>query len=330
MKQNHSIHFLTAEKLTLFYIFISACVIAIIKPGLHTSLLLLGHRLMITLGILLLAFIGTKKNLKIIRFIRNLAMGSLLAFWYPETFDINKFETNRDYLLAGWEQKLFGFQPALIFSKHYPQNWICELMNMGYFSFYFIILGVGLYFYFRNRKYFDYFFFTVLGAFFVYYIIYIIFPTAGPQFYYAAIGYHNAASGVFPELGNFFGTHSLITGNYTNDHGIFFNLVETTQKVGERPTAAFPSSHVGISTLIMVLLLHAKQYRTFILFFPIYAILVIATVYIRAHYFVDVLAGFGTAVAFYAISIPAYKFFRTADTATMLVSNTEHTFRANM
>ena len=36
-------------------------------------------------------------------------------------------------------------------------------------------------------------------------------------------------------------------------HGFFYSLVEGSQQVGERPTAAFPSSHVGMSTVLMIM-----------------------------------------------------------------------------
>lgn len=65
------------------------------------------------------------------------------------------------------------------------------------------------------------------------------------------------------------------------------DLVESVQKFGERPTAAFPSSHVGISTLILLLLIRGRHYSAFTITFPLYLILVFATIYIQAHYVVD-------------------------------------------
>jgi membrane-associated phospholipid phosphatase len=54
------------------------------------------------------------------------------------------------------------------------------------------------------------------------------------------------------------------------------------------------------------------KYRRFILFaclFPIYLALVFATVYIQAHYAIDVFAGWVSAVSFYFLGSFVYKLF---------------------
>jgi membrane-associated phospholipid phosphatase len=84
-------------------------------------------------------------------------------------------------------------------------------------------------------------------------------------------------------------------------------LVETSQLVGERPTAAFPSSHVGITTLIMLLFFQIKKYKILVLLLPIYIFLVAATVYIQAHYLIDLLAGLVTSVTLYFSGKYLYK-----------------------
>jgi hypothetical protein len=55
----------------------------------------------------------------------------LIVFWYPETFDINRFISNHDYLLANWDQMLFGFQPAFLFCQFFTWHWFSELMIYG-------------------------------------------------------------------------------------------------------------------------------------------------------------------------------------------------------
>jgi len=77
--------------------------------------------------------------------------------------------------------------------------------------------------------------------------------------------------------------------------------VEMTQASGERPTAAFPSSHVGISTILLILLWQNRLWL-FALAIPFYVLLCCATVYIQAHYLIDVFGGFVTAVIFYSIA----------------------------
>ena len=75
-------------------------------------------------------------------------------------------------------------------------------------------------------------------------------------------------------------------------------LVGMAQASGERPTAAFPSSHIGISTVIMLLAMRAKRGLALALA-PFYVLLCCATVYIKAHYLVDAFAGVITGVLLY-------------------------------
>lgn len=90
------------------------------------------------------------------------------------------------------------------------------------------------------------------------------------------------------------------------DHGFFFNLVEASQEVGERPTAAFPSSHVGISTIVMIMAYRVNKKLCYFLA-PFYVLLCCATVYIQAHYLIDVIAGWISAVCIYITATYMYK-----------------------
>ena len=303
-----SVRFFSVEKLTFIYILITFLIILFLRPEMKTCCKLLSVRLLIVFLIFGLAYFNSIKNWWVIRFSRFAFVGALLIYWYPETFDINRMIPNFDYLLADLEQKIFGFQPALAFSQMYPQRWFCELLNMGYFAYYPLIIVTSAYLYFKDRRYFEYFFFIVLFSFFCYYTLYILFPTAGPQFYFQAIGLDQVQAGVFPHVGYYFDKHQeLLTPAYNS--GFFSQIVQNTQQVGERPTAAFPSSHVGISTLIFILILKNRRYIFFSMLFPIYLALVAATVYIQAHYVIDVIAGLVTSVLFYYLGSIAYKEF---------------------
>ena len=81
--------------------------------------------------------------------------------------------------------------------------------------------------------------------------------------------------------------------------GFFYHLVEDAKAAGERPTAAFPSSHVGISTICMFLIAHARNYKLLAILAPLYFLLCCATVYIQAHYLVDAIAGVISAILVY-------------------------------
>ena len=143
--------------------------------------------------------------------------------------------------------------------------------------------------------------FIVLASFFLYYVIFIFVPVVGPTFYFNAVGVDQIAKGVFPDLGLYFNNHQECLPSPGDVNGVFYQLVESAKEAGERPTAAFPSSHVGCSTVLMLLALHTKKRWLVWLLLPLYVLLCFATVYIQAHYAIDAIAGFITAVVFYLV-----------------------------
>ena len=222
---------------------------------------------------------------------------AFLSWWYPDTYELNRMLPNLDHVFATWEQQLFGCQPALLFSQltaHLPtlvSNIFSELMDLGYASYYPMIATVIIYYFFFRYKEFQRAAFIVLAAFFIFYVVFIVVPVTGPTFYYQAVGIDNIAQGIFPNLGSYFNLHQecMPSPGYTD--GIFYHLVENAKAAGERPTAAFPSSHVGISTILMFLAWHTWERRLFFVLLPFFVLLCISTVYIQAHYAIDALAG---------------------------------------
>ncbi len=236
---------------------------------------------------------------RLTRFIRVGVQLGLLAWWYPDTYELNRIFPNLDHLFARWEQMMFGCQPALLFAAKFPSHIVSELMDMGYASYYPMIVLTILYFFVCRYQEFERAATVVLVSFFAYYVIYVFLPVTGPTFYYKAIGMEYVVKGIFPQVHDYFNTHTdcLPSPGYT--HGIFYQLVEDAKAAGERPTAAFPSSHVGISTICMLLVLYARNYKLLVLMLPFYLLLCMATVYIQAHYAIDAIAGFVTAILFF-------------------------------
>jgi membrane-associated phospholipid phosphatase len=129
---------------------------------------------------------------------------------------------------------------------------------------------------------------------------------AGPQFYFPAIGMDNVMMENFLSIGDYFNHNDVLLPGPDFEKGLFYQLVETSQEVGERPTAAFPSSHVGISTICMIMAWRVNRKLCYGLM-PFYALLCCATVYIQAHYLIDVFAGWISAVCIYILSTWMYK-----------------------
>lgn len=231
--------------------------------------------------------------------LRVLVQLALLSWWYPDTYEINRMFPNLDHVFAAWEQNLFGFQPALLFSQAVPSHIFSELMDLGYASYYPMIALVLLVYFFTCYKEFPRAAYIVLGAFFLYYVIFIFVPVVGPTFYYNAVGVDQIAKGVFPDLGLYFNNHQDCLPSPGDANGVFYQLVESAKEAGERPTAAFPSSHVGCSTVLMLLAWHSKKRWLLWVLLPLFVLLCFATVYIQAHYAIDAIAGLITGVLIY-------------------------------
>ena len=244
---------------------------------------------------------------RITKMVRIIAQMALLAWWYPDTYEINRMFPNLDHIFAGWEQDLFGCQPALLFAKALPWAVVSELMSMGYFMYYPMIALVTFYYFFCRYYEAERAVFVMLSSFFIYYLIYIYVPVVGPTFYFDAVGISEITKGIFPALGDYFNTHTncLPTPGYTD--GIFYQLVEDAKNAGERPTAAFPSSHVGVSTICMLLVWHAGNRKMLYVMLPFYIFLCLATVYIQAHYLIDAIAGLISAVVIYFVLMAVSK-----------------------
>ena len=226
---------------------------------------------------------------------------ALLSWWYPDTYELNKILPNLDHLFAGYEQQLFGCQPALLFPEAISNPVFSELMHLGYASYFPLIAVVTLFYFFWRYAEFNRTVFVILTSFFLYYVIFIFLPVTGPQYYYEAAGLDNIAQGIFPNLHDYFATHDepMTMPGYSD--GFFYQCVASAHATGERPTAAFPSSHVGVTTILLFLAWRTKNRLLFFGILPFYVLMCMATVYIRAHYAIDVIGGWVSAVIFYLL-----------------------------
>lgn len=294
------------EKISLIYNFLTSLLILYMYPEMKHPGHMLWDRVLIVAMTFLLMYLYRIAPCKFSAFVRMAVQMSLLSYWYPDTFEFNRLLPNLDHVFASAEQFLFGCQPAIEFSKSLPQMEFSEAFNLGYFSYYPMIFIVAIFYFLFRFELFEKVSFVLVASFFIYYFIYIFIPVAGPQFYFPAIGLENVAAGHFPFINDYFNHHIELLPGPGYEHGFFYNLVEASQQVGERPTAAFPSSHVGISTILMIMAYRASKIL-FCCLIPFYVLLVCATVYIQAHYLIDAVAGVLTAVVIYIVSTWMYK-----------------------
>ena len=213
----------------------------------------------------------------------------LLRDWYPPILFIYYYE--KTYLfargifggrkfddeIARLEEFIFGSQPSLVFSVKFSQVWLSEFLHFCYTFYYLLIplLGFSLWAK-RDKTEFHKFMFACVLLMLLCYLIFSLFPVAGPIWFFE-------------------GTRAKFNGF------IFVKIIDLIVRKAEIPNAAFPSSHVALAFLV---LLYSFKYsrRLFWLFTPIILGLLFATVYIKAHYLIDVPAGLILGGIFFLIS----------------------------
>ena len=311
------------ERISLIYNAITTILIVLLYSRMdHPGMMLLERAgiVAITFGLI---YLYQKYPCRLSAFVRMVVQMSFLAYWYPDTFEFNRLFPNLDCFFASAEQWIFNCQPSVEFSKLCPDIWFSEPFNMGYFAYYPLIAIVAIYYFVFKFEWFEKASFVIVTSFFLYYLIYIFVPVAGPQFYFPAIGMDNVEACNFLSIGDYFNHNAILLPGPNFEQGLFFDLVEASQEVGERPTAAFPSSHVGISTILMIMAWRVNKKLCYGLT-PFYVLLCCATVYIQAHYLIDVFAGWISAVAIYILSTWMYKkWFASRDFRLVLNLNKE-------
>ena len=304
--QEPEIKFLAVEKLNLLYNLFTTILVLVLFDRLDAPEEQLMNRFLILFGTFAIIYLYTKFPSKASKYLRVFMQMWLLIYWYPETFEFNRLIPNFDHVFASLDYSLFGCQPALEFEQFLPGCFWREAFNFGYWLYYPMIALVTTYCFFCHPKQTERCTFIILSSFFIYYLIYMVLPVAGPQFYFPVIGDEAAATGFYPEIGYYFNQHPEITIVQENKGGLFTELVCMAQSTGERPTAAFPSSHIGVATILLFLAFRAKKVL-FALLLPVYLLLCCATVYIKAHYLVDAIAGVVSGVLFYMLTSWMYR-----------------------
>ncbi len=300
---------LAVEWIAIGYLLLTLLMMAVLWDKLVSPEQMIKGRITFVLVTLAAWGVYWLKPCRLTMFLRIAVQMVFLSWWYPDTYELNRTLPNLDHVFAGCEQAVFGCQPALLFAQKAPWGWFSELMCMGYISYFPMMTILLIYYFFYRYNEFLKAAFVLLGAFFIFYVIFIFLPVTGPQFYYLAVGPEKIAAGVFPNLGDWFLTHSerMAVPGWTD--GFFYHLLEMAHNAGERPTAAFPSSHVGITTVVMLLAHHTHCRKLVLGMLPFYILMCLSTVYILAHYAIDALTGLFTGVVFYFVLIRLSKRF---------------------
>ncbi|RLD66807.1 MAG: hypothetical protein DRI95_06000 [Bacteroidetes bacterium] len=273
------------DLIVLLFIFISGLIIIFGRIKTEYFPILIGARIVALLIIFVLLKLDANGNNKIISFLRYFYPLIFTAYFYGETgYYNNIFFNDLDGIFVQIEDVIFGFQPSLWFSSEYKSIWFNEFMSFSYFSFYLLIIIFPIILFFKKNHEFDKYFFIIIFSAYSYYLFFVLFPVVGPQFY-------------FPEE------------QAETVHPFFWSkLMKLIQDIGETPTGAFPSSHVGLSWII--LLISIKTYKKLlIVIFPLALLICFSTIYIRAHYVVDIIGGLISAPLLYFMGNKIYVYY---------------------
>ena len=268
------------------YLFITTIYMLIFHGNIESFWQLMGARLLIIVVLAQIIILHKTTNSLWVKNLHLLFPLFLMGYLYGETHYMNNgvFITNLDPYFMEMDQFIFGMQPSILFSKKY-NNWLfSELMYMGYISYYFQVIVITIYTYIKEKSKLNQTIFIIFNSFLIYYLVYAVLPVVGPQFHLNGVDAIPSQSGFFSEF------MQLINHNF------------------EKPTGAFPSSHVGMTLMFSYIALKYSR-KLFYIFIPFTILIMFATVYIKAHYAVDILAGIISAPIVYYFSQRIYRVF---------------------
>lgn len=267
-------------------------------------------RLLVTLNFILTVFIvwlGFARHRcgsKLLRYVHDWYVAPMVFLSFKELyFMIKPLHFGRDYdgLLIAIDRWMFGVDPTQ-WLMQFAHPWLTELLQIAYTSFFllFILLGYEIY---RRKTYdmFHFFLFTCVYGFFLSYLGYLFLPAAGPRFTLHDFSMLNSdLPGVFltRHLRWFVNAGESVLMNVPNDVA----LASTQRDV-------FPSGHTMMTLVLMYLGAKSHAKSRFVIY-VIGTLLIIATVYERYHYVVDLIGGALFTVLCVLTARPLYHFTR--------------------
>ena len=105
------------ESISLIYNALTSILILILYPRMDHPGIMLLERLGIVALTFALMYLYQAYPCRLTAFVRMVVQMSLLAYWYPDTYEFNRVFDNLDHIFAAMEQSLFECQPSVEFSK---------------------------------------------------------------------------------------------------------------------------------------------------------------------------------------------------------------------
>ena len=256
-------------------------------------------------AILLICALGIlrqRSGSRFLRAIHNWYVAPIVFFSFKELYFIIKplhFGKDYDDWLIAIDRWLFGVNPTE-WIMQFAGPFQTEILQIAYTSFYFLFFILGSEFYRRksNPGLFHYFMFTVVYGFFLSYLGYFFLPAVGPRF-----TLHDFSQ-LDTELPGILLTPYLRW--FVNAGGSVPMGVPNEVAIAGTQRDVFPSGHTMMTLVLMYMSAryHAKV-RVFM--YVIGTLLIVATVYQRYHYVIDLLAGAAFMVICILTAGPLYR-----------------------
>jgi membrane-associated phospholipid phosphatase len=250
----------------------------------HWSLLVLINVVAIVL-ICVLAYSRHALGWKSLQYLHDWYVPFVVFFSFKELyFMIKPLHLGKDYddWLIAVDRWLFGVDPTE-WIMQFANPVTTEVLQIAYTSFYFLFLILGYELYRRgDMDVFHYFVFTCVYGFFLSYMGYFFLPAVGPRFTlhdFSALDQELPGLLLTPYLRWFVNAGGSVPMGVPNDVA----LAGTQRDV-------FPSGHT-MMTLVLIYLSAKYKVRVRHFIYVTGALLIVATVYHRYHYVIDIIAG---------------------------------------
>ncbi len=245
-------------------------------------------------AILLLVRTYARRSGEPLGFIRTFYVQAMYALFFPEVIYLSQRiagGASFDAMYYRMDEAIFGFQPAVELPAMFGHlRWLNEIFYFAYFFFY-LLITVGqwrLYLRGRDNRVLiaraERGLFIITASFAILYVWYLVYPVHGPKYY----------------------IESLRQVWYSDLDGYLFTwlmrlLFDNSNLAG----AALPSSHVAVS--LIAIELNRRWNRSMLpVLAPLTLLLIISTVYLYAHYVVDVFFGIAVAFVLFPVSAALY------------------------
>lgn len=184
-----------------------------------------------------------------------------------------------DIMVQRWEAAVFGAQLSTAWHARAPYPFLSAVLHLCYGSYYWILAGVPLFLFLRGKEEaFRRAVFVIAAALYASYLVFGVFPVAGPYF-------------TFPPV------PAALTASWPARY-VYFMLGN-----GSSMGTAFPSSHVAASWVAVYAAWRGERWLGVALA-PVALGLALGTVYGQFHYAVDAVVGALLAVALMALADP--------------------------